>query len=228
MSKFTTIGNKEVYEGAKQMLLNAGYDPETARLTPSAIRSEVAMSTSLATYSFGITTQQANQGVAQYATEKRLNLQDVFVVSAMALYAANPSGATDGLFNLFSYGNRTAFATGGAVIDEAFDNGSVSIQIDNNQILPYLPTALFRKVPFTQQAANADYTTSGINLIDSKDGSNDGIFQVEPNIVMAGNSQFVVNLNLPAAQTTVDANSRWVLMFYGILAQNVSKIASNR
>ena len=229
MSKFTTIGQKEVYEGAAQLLIANGYDPAMARLTPSAIRTEAAMTTALAAYSFPIVAQQQNAQTV-FSTMNLLSLQDVFICSAIALYAADASSSTDGLFNLFSYGNSTAFNTGtsAAQIDQAYDNGYLSLVIDNNQVIPYLPTTLFRRVPFTQQAANIDYTASAINVKDSRDGSEDGIFIMEPNIVMAGNSQFKLSFTLPAALTSVTDGSRWVVVFYGILAQNVSKIANAR
>ena len=227
MSKFTTLGQREVYENAARLLRENGYNVENARLTQSQLRSEVAMSASSTKFHFPIVINDSQNGNA-FNTEKRLQLQDVFIVAAARLCVAVPSSATDGMFELFSYSNLAKFTTANAApsVRGAFSNGNLSMAIDNSQVLPYFPLNWMYKAPETQEATDADYTASGIDLLDSVDGSYDGIIQIEPNFILSGNAQIDVNLNLPTALTAIQANSRFVLLFYGLLAQNCSKVAN--
>lgn len=227
MSKLTTLGQREVFDNARLLLQKNGYNPETAKLTQSQIRSEVAMSASVTRFHFPVTINDSQNGNA-FNTEKRLQLQDVFIVSAIALAVAKPASGTDGMFDLFTYSNLTVFSASNAAasIRGAYANGNLSMIVDNDQVLPYFPTNCLYRAPITQQGANVGYTTSGVNLVDSRDGANDSIFQIEPNLILAGNAQIDISLNLPAAMTAVESNSRFVLLMYGLLAQNVTKIAN--
>lgn len=227
MSKFTTLGQREIFDNARALLSVNGYNVVQAKLTQSQLRSEAAMSASVTRFHMPILINDSQNGNA-FNTEKRLQLQDVFIVSAIALAVAKPASATDGMFDLFTYGNSTVFSASNtaASVKGAYANGNLSMIVDNDQVLPYLPTNLLYRAPITQQGANVGYTTSGVNLTDSRDGSNDGIFQIEPNFILSGNAQIDVSLNLPAALTAVETNSRFVLLFYGLLAQNCSKVAN--
>lgn len=227
MSKFTTLGQREIFDNARALLSANGYNVAQAKLTQSQLRSEAAMSASVTRFHMPILINDSQNGNA-YNTEKRLQLQDVFIVSAIALAVAKPASATDGMYDLFTYGNSSVFSASNtaASVKGAYANGNLSMIVDNDQVLPYLPTNLLYRAPITQQGANVGYTTSGVNLTDSRDGSNDGIFQIEPNFILSGNAQIDVSLNLPAALTAVETNSRFVLLFYGLLAQNCSKVAN--
>ena len=227
MSKYTTLGMREVFDNARALLAANGYNVAQAKLTQSLLRSEVAMSSSVTRFHIPVTVNDSQNGNA-FNTEKRLQLQDVFIVSSIALKVAVPASSTDGMFDLFSYSNLTKFSSSNtaASVRGAYSNGNLSMVIDNDQILPYFPTNWLYRAPITQQAINVGYTTSGVNLLDSADGANDSIIQIEPNFILAGNAQIDFNLNLPAAMTAVETNSRWVVLQYGLLAQNCSKIAS--
>lgn len=227
MSKLTTLGQREIFENAKRLLAENGYSVERAKLTQSQIRSEVAMSASVTRFHFPVTINDSQNGNA-FNTEKRLQLQDVFIVSAIALAVAKPASATDGMFDLFTYSNLTTFAAANtaASVRGAYANGNLSMIVDNDQVLPYFPTNVLYRAPFTQQGVNLGYTTSAVNVVDSRDGSNDSIFQIEPNLILAGNAQIDISLNLPAAMTAVETGSRFVLLMYGLLAQNCTKIAN--
>lgn len=228
MSKFTTLGQREIFDNAKQLLAANGYDVRNAKLTQSQLRGEVAMSTGSTRFHVPILINDAGTGTGAFPTEKRLQLQDVFIVSAAVLAVAKPASATDGMFELFTYPNLSVFsaANTAASIRGMYSNANLSVSIDNDQVVPYFPTNWFYKAPITQAATDADYTTSGIDLLDSRDGSQDGIIQIEPNLIFSGNSQIDVNLNLPSAMTAVETGSRFVVLFYGLLAQNCSKVAN--
>lgn len=226
MSKYTTLGMREVFDNAKALLAANGYNVAQAKLTQSLLRSEVAMSSSSTRFHIPVTVNDSQNGNA-FNTEKRLQLQDVFIVSSIALKVAVPASSTDGMFDLFSYSNLTKFSNTNTAdsVRGAYSNGNLSMVIDNDQILPYFPTNWLYRAPITQQATNVGYTTSGVNLLDSSDGANDSIIQIEPNFILSGSAQIDFNLNLPAAMTAIETNSRWVVLQYGLLAQNCSKIA---
>jgi hypothetical protein len=67
--------------------------------------------------------------------------------------------------------------------------------------------------------------TAQTNLpIDQVDASENGFYPIEPNLLLNGAANIVANLVLPAAISTVKANSRIVCIFRTILAQNVTSV----
>ena len=228
MSKYTTVGQRLVFENAAELIRNSGYDPSRAILTQSFLRSEAAMSTSSSTYNLPIIVTQ-NQGASQFNTERRLQLTDVFVVSSINVQAAKPASTSDALFKLYNYGSPTVFTTSNAAasIDGVYANGFLSMLIDNNQMLPAWDLDQHFRAPITQANSVVYYTgATALAYVDSRDGSNDGIMQVEPNFVLAGNFNIQFTLNTIVGMTAVETNSRWVVRLRGILAQNCSKISS--
>lgn len=226
MSKLTTLGMREVFENAVSLLAKNGYDVKSAKLTQSELRSEVKMSASSTRFHLPVTINDQINGNA-FNTEKRLNLQDVFITSAIGVYVAAPSSDTDTQYELSTYAPVNLFTGANEVqaIKGAYSNGNLSMIIDNDQILPFYPLNWHYKVPFTQAATNAFYDASDITLQDSRDGSFDGIMQIEPNFILSGNAQIDFNLNLPSAMAAAKANSRFVVVQYGLLAQNCTKVA---
>lgn len=220
MSKFTTLGMREVFENAKQLLHENGYNVKRAKLTQSVLRSDVAMSANSTKFHVPIVVNDQQNGNA-FPQEKRLQLQDVFIVSAVAILN-NVNGG-----ELYSYPNLLEYTTGGAAasLRKAFSNGNLSMIIDNDQVLPFYPLNWHYRAPITQAAENG-YFATGAELQDSRDGSTDSIIQIEPNFILAGNAQIDANINLPEAMAAIQANSRFTVLFYGLLAQNCSKIAS--
>jgi hypothetical protein len=229
MSKYTTVGQRLVFENASDMIRSAGYDPARAILTQSFIRSEAAMSTTTSSYNLPVIVTQ-NQGAAQFNTERRLQLTDVFVVSSIQVQAAKPSSTTDASYGLYNYGNLSEFPTStcAAAIDGVYANGFLSMLIDNNQMLPAWDLDQHYRAPITQQQQVAYFQGQAAfnNYVDSRDGSYDGIQLVEPNFVLAGNFNIQFTLNTIAGMSAVETNSRWVVRMRGILAQNCSKISS--
>jgi hypothetical protein len=227
MSKINNANLREVYLNSAALIAKAGYSVERAKLTQSEIRCEVAMSTSTTRFHLPILVNDQQNGTA-FSSENRLRLTDVFLVSGIRMFAAKPASATAAAGRLYSYGNRTAFnsANTATSIDNAFANGFLTGLIDNDQVLPYWATNKHWRVPATQDAANADYTASAISTVDSNDYSEDTLYPVEPNIVLAGNANLDFNFNIVSAMTAIESNSRFVFVFDGVLAQNVSKIAN--
>ena len=228
MGKFTTVGQRLVFENASDLIRSAGYDPARAILTQSFLRSEAAMSTSTSQYNLPVIVTQ-NQGASQFNTERRLQLTDVFVVSSINVQAAKPASTTDAGYKVFNYGNPTVFSSANtaASVDGVYANGFLSMLIDNNQMLPAWDLDQHYRAPITQQASVIYYTgATALPYVDSRDGSDDGIQLVEPNFVLAGNFNIQFTLNTIAGMTAIETNSRWIVRLRGILAQNCSKISS--
>jgi hypothetical protein len=96
------------------------------------------------------------------------------------------------------------------------------MMVNNNNIVPAWDVARCRVVNNTQGGVGVNAQTvfpqSQIDL------SSDGFYPVEPNIIVGGGKNNVFSLNLPAAISTIQANSRIVIIMRGILAQNSTNV----
>lgn len=221
----TQVGARLVFENAKTLINQLGYDASQAVLTPSYIRSESLLSTSSATYQVPILVNQSQNGNQPTVRESRLQLQDMFVVSSIQFLLVSGSSTTGSAKN-YTYPNLTAFSTGAAQLYN-FYNGFFSIQVNNQNILPKWPLIQHLDVPQTQQNTNFNAATATSPAQFAIDQVNMDVFaQVvcEPNIVLNGASNIAASLNLPAAPSTLDANTYVATIFYGLLAQNVTSV----
>jgi len=219
----TQHGARLVFENAKSLVNNAGFSANQAVLSQSYIRSEVAMSTSVTQYTIPILVNSANAaGGTNFATSNLLNLQDAFVISSIGVFVAIPAASTSTAFPLYTYPNASAFSTSGAAAAlYNLYNGNLSVTTNNRQIVPSWDLYRHLYVPQTQQGAASTATT-----IDQNDATEFGYYPVEPNIVLVGSKNNQVTLNLPAAIGTLQASTapRIVVIFRGILAQNVTPV----
>jgi len=219
----TQHGARLVFENAKSLVQNAGFNVNQAVLSQSYIRTEVAMSTSVTQYTLPILVNSANQaGGTTFATMNLLNLQDAFVVSQIGIFTAIPASSTTTAFPLYTYPNASAYTTTGAAAAlYNLYNGSMSITVNNRQVMPSYDIYRHLYVPQTQQGAAATAST-----IDQNDASEFGYYPIEPNIVLVGSKNNQITLNLPAAIGTLQATTapRIVVIFRGILAQNVTPV----
>lgn len=218
----TQHGARLVFDNAKALVSNAGFNVNQAVLSQSYIRSEVAMSTSTTSYHVPVLINDTQNG-SSFATEQRLQLQDAFVVSKIGVFVAIPASSSTTAFQYYTYPNAQAFTTAGAAAAlYNLYNGSMSISINNRNIVPAWDLYKHLNVPQTQQA-----TSTGTNTaIDQNDASEFGYYPVEPNIVLVGSKNNQISLNLPAAIGTLQASTapRIIVIFSGILAQNVTPV----
>lgn len=218
----TQHGARLVFDNAKALVKNAGFEVNQAVLSQSYLRSEVAMSTSTTSYHVPILVNDSQNGSA-FATENRLNLQDAFVVSSIGVFVSIPAASTTTAFQYYTYPNAQAFTTAGAAAAlYNLYNGSMSVVVNNRQIIPAWDLYRHLYVPQTQQA-----TSTGTNTaIDQNDASEYGYYPAEPNIVFVGSKNNQISLNLPGAISTLQAATapRIVIIFRGILAQNVTPV----
>lgn len=218
-----------VFENAQRLLVATvgQVRADKARLTQGYIRSEVNIQTSVASYQLQTLVNQNNNANLIYNTEKRLAQQDWFIVSSIAVFLAAPSSATDATYKLLTYPDPLVLSTSGAAAAAyTLYNGSLSLTIDNNVVMPEWDVYRHLYIPPTQPAANADYTTSGINYIGDNDGAEKAFYPVEPNLIFNGAANLDFRLNLPAAIGTVQSGgfSRIVTILRGVKAQNVTSV----
>jgi copper(I)-binding protein len=98
-----SISARLTFENARSFVQSQGYDVSQAVLTQSYVRSEVAISSSVTNYRLPIVVTDTTNGASAFNTERRVNLQDVHVVSSLFIGLAVPSSSTDAAFPVLSY-----------------------------------------------------------------------------------------------------------------------------
>ena len=222
----STVGSRLAFEKAKEAINRAGFSLGQAVLSQSYLRLEVSLSTSITNYQFPVLTNDvSSSNTTSFNTEQRLNLQDAFVCSQVGLFFCKPSSSTDTSFQLVSYPNASIFTTANTATS-LFNwyNSSLSLTVNNRQIVPAYDLYRHYSVPQQQTTANADYTTSGINYKDQQDGSASAFYPIEPAWVLVGSKQNTLQVQLASAMAAVESNSRAVLILRGHLAQNVTPV----
>ena len=209
----TQMGSRMVFENAKTLVRGLGYSVEHAKLTQSYLRSEVALSTSIANYHIPVLVNDTQNGASR-VNEKRLNLQDIFVTTEISVLIGVGSG-TNTAAKLYTYPNSTVFTA--ATDDNLWSiyNGFLNLTINNEQILPSWDVLRHYFVPQTQQSAS---TT------DQWAAGSDAFYPVEPGIVMNGAANINFQLTANGAPATVLADSFIAVVQRGILCQNVTTV----
>src|SRR5690606_28295154 len=96
------VTQRLVYENARAAVMRAfgqNFNESSLRMTQSYLRLEQSIQAGKTQYNFPV---QVNQGTV-FNTEKRLNLQDTFVISEVGIYVAKTTGATDAAFKLNTF-----------------------------------------------------------------------------------------------------------------------------
>lgn len=220
----TQMGNRLVFENAKNLINQLGYDASHAVLTPSYLRSEVLLTTTSAAYHVPVLIND-NQNGTPTVREQRLALQDLFIVSSVQ-FLLTSGASTSGSAKNYTYPNLTAFPTGAAQLYNVY-NGYFNIQVNNQNVLPKWSLLQHLDVPQTQQNTNfnaATATAPAQYAIDQVTMDQFALQVCEPNIVLNGASNINASIILPAAPSTVDANTYVATLWYGILAQNCTSV----
>jgi len=220
----TQMGNRLVFENAKTLIQQLGYDASHAVLTPSFLRSEVLLTTSAASYHVPVLVNDNTNGTPT-VREQRLALQDLFIVSSIQFLLTSGSSTTGSAKN-YTYPNLTAFSTGAAQLYTLY-NGYFSIQVNNQNVLPKWSMLQHLDVPQQQQNTNfnaASATSPAQYAIDQTSFDTYALQVCEPNIVLNGASNIQASIILPAAPSTLDSNTYVATLWYGILAQNCTSV----
>jgi len=220
----TQGGARLVYANAKNTLIRNGINPARAVLSQSYLRFEANLSTNQTQYSFDILVND-NQNPA-FITRQPLNLQDAFITSSIGMFVGVPStsAVTDAKVKLYSYPDVTTFTAANALNLLALYNGTLSLTVNQRVIVPVWDAMRHYKAPITQTGYTPTGVTAG-NIDNATDWSTDGFYAVEPNIVLVGSKKNQLVLNLPQALATLPAaNARVVMIFRGLLCQNVTSV----
>lgn len=184
----------------------------------SYLRLEQAISASKTNYTFYM---KENEGGSIFNTEIRLPLTDVFLAYGLQVFIGCPSSSTDAAFKLLSYPNAVVMSTSGAAAAaEVIYNGSMQVTIDNVQYMPQWALSKHRWVGTSQQRAQA--TDSPLIPQDEFYGTTSGLSPVDPIISFSGSQKINISVLLPASVATIQANSRLIMVWHGIQANNES------
>lgn len=222
----STVGTRLAFEKAKEAINKAGFSLGQAVLSQSYLRLEVALSTTVTNYQFPVLQNDVSStNSTSFSTERRLALQDSFVCSSFGLFFAKPSSSTATNFQLVTYPNASIFS-GANTATSLYNwyNSSLSLTVNNRQIVPAYDLYRHYSVPMQQETANADYSASAINYKDEQDGAESGFYPIEPAWVLVGSKQNVLQVQLAASMAAVETNSRAIIIMRGHLAQNVTPV----
>jgi len=217
----TTYGQRLIFENAKETLREHGVDPNTAVLTQSYLRLEQLCAISVTNILFPVVVNQPSPGatVGAFNTERRLQLQDSFVVSELGVFLWVPSSSTATNSHLYSYPNFFAFAAN-APLYQQFYHGYLTLSVNNQVIVPFWDIQRSYKVNQTQGLAAVSATVPD----DQLDGRDDAFMPTEPNWYLIGSKNNILTMVLQNALTAVTANSRIVIYLRGVLAQNSTSV----
>ncbi|MEI6694556.1 MAG: hypothetical protein WCO13_00700 [Bacteroidota bacterium] len=118
---------------------------------PSYLRVEAVLNSTTNKYDF-----RFNRTGTEAATERKLDRNDRFIMSEIAVLLSAQDSATIGKEVLQSYPNPLVFTgntAADAVVLEHIYSGSTSLKISNRVELEAFPNIFFRNVPSTQQKA---------------------------------------------------------------------------
>lgn len=204
------------------MITNPNFDPVSAfKLTQATLRLEQPLVTTNAQYTFPVLVNIQNGSQQQFNTEIRLNQQDSFVPTEVGIFVALPTGATDTTFRLLTYNSPAIFSAAAAAALPTLYNGLFKIMINNVQYLNYWDIWRHWYAGQTQQTAPLGAGSPE----DQFCGADDGFYPMEPYVLLIGSQNIQINITLPAAISTVDANSRVIILFRGVLAQNSTVVS---
>src|SRR5574337_2088087 len=213
----TNIDARLIYENSKEALRKAFPDipqiAEICKLTQSTLRLEQPLIAGNTNYQFPVL---VNQQVFSN-TEKRLLQQDSAIVYAMGVFAALPASATDTAFTLDTYESPVKYAANSTPLRSLWNGSNLSITVNNDVLVPNWDIWKHYYAPETRETGAANPP------LDEKDGSI--LYPVEPNIVLIGSKNNVINITLPTGVSAVAANSRIVILLRAILAQNSTVVS---
>jgi len=177
-----------------------------ASLSQAYLRSETQLTT-LSSYKFLL---QRSQNPNALVTERLLDLNDKFVITHIGVflkYIASDSPSTDNQIaaRLLTYVDANTITVAAGLQAQAIYNGNLNFTIDRKEFLPNFPARAFERVPDTQTAANAFFTSSAQKLVNSSPNGLYGFYPFEP-VLIDGRQTLDISLNLNAG-TTIDGSS---------------------
>ncbi|MDO7873679.1 hypothetical protein Q5H93_02960 [Hymenobacter sp. ASUV-10] len=193
--------------------------PQGTIPTLATLREEAVLVNNNGVYTFEFNEQRA--GVRK--TETLLSIKDAFVANRIGLKLLVERKTKPGSGVLLAFPCQHALVQAGAVSAqdlEAFFNGTLKVQIDQQVMMDRFSTRRFRHVPQTPGIVVAEAFTGP-----SQSSADDGMVNVEPNLVLRGTKKNTFTLSVPtfdgvaAAWAAVDAafDVRVVLLLDGFI-----------
>jgi hypothetical protein len=218
------VGERLVYRNAVKSMIRAGVDPKSAVLSQSYLRFEQLISSTKTQYQFGVLVNDTgNSNVAVRPTEQRLNLQDSFYVSSIQILLGSAASATDTSFPLYTYNNQNVFNTANYTNFFNLYNSKLTLTVNNKNIATAWDCFRHYVIPQTQYTAAAVSATTALTQID---GGSGGSYDCEPNWVLIGSKNNVLQINLPNAISPAASTFPYIcIIMRGVLAQNVTVVS---
>lgn len=185
------------------------------KLTGSSLRLEQVLTASNGTYNFPILDNKPSTNGIILNTEIRLSMQDTFVPVRMGMFLGNPTSNADGAWRWYSYPNQDVFGAS-AVQMRALYNSSMEIMVNNYRYTYDWDMMKHWLSPQTQQTGAFGPGSPE----DQLNGREDTYFPLQPFVLFGGLQNVKITVNVVAPPTSVLANSRIILKFDGVKAQN--------
>ena len=191
-------------------------------LSQSYLRAETALTTTSVIPFF----LQRGQVATPIVTENLLELNDQFVITHIGfglkqIGADSPTTQQQLNAQVFTYADTNTFSGTNAANVASIYNTNLSMTINRKDFIPAFPMRSFLRVPETQTASNADYTSSAIKQTNSFPN---GLYSFYPTevVLIDGRQTLDIQINLGASVAFDDAsNSIYaVLEFRGYLIVN--------
>ncbi len=208
-----------------QLMFPTMDDLEAQTIVQHTLRSEVLLNASSTQFTIPVTVQNNNSG-AQFATENRLALNDIFVCVDFNVSVAKPASATDTDYRLYNYGSPLVFTTANTAnaINAMYNKGYIQWINKQKVVAPHWDLLKHFKVP-NQQAQTAPYYAANTAAYsDEYDGAIDGFYPTSPNWIFNGAGNINMQLILPSALAAVETYERLVVQYRGFLCQNSSQV----
>lgn len=188
------------------------------KLTQGSLRFEQGLVAGQTLYTFPVLD---NQTIFSNM-EDRLKLQDSFVINSLFVGVGAPSSATDNTFLPDTYANQLKYGANAAPLQALWNAGNLEIAVNNDIITPKWDLYRHYNAAETQQTA----ALGAGSPMDQDRGSFDGWYPMEPNVVLVGQKDTRIQIILKGAGiTSVQANSRIIIMVRGYLAQNSTVVS---
>jgi hypothetical protein len=190
-------------------------------LTRSSLRLEQFITASTTQYTFNVLAGVNSPGASTVQpTEVRLEQNDNFHIGLVGIYLATTAASTDTGFRLWTNPNEIILGSAAAQLSYLnLWNGLMKINVNQVDVLTNWRVSQHMFVGQTQRLS-----ASVNNNFDQIDMSNDGLINMDPNIMLSGAYTNYVNITIPTAITSALAanNSRIVIIYDGLRAQNAA------
>ena len=219
----------------RQTLASRGVIKGSEVATQGYLRFHQNISTTLSGFTFNVL---ENQGVTTPG-EKRLAITDMFTITHWALYvgrcAAGSAGATPdnaqfSTMSLFTNNNPNVFtnAAGDGQLRSLY-NGQLTVTVDRERLIDGYDLQRFYRVGWPLQGTLqfTAATGAGVQNLESWQGPNYGMSEVDPEITLNGVGQNDIQITLPNPTTFIPTGNFTnfaVLVARGIRWQNASKL----